>query len=190
MSDDAPQQSRCSLAEVRWISFWVTLIFGFIGWLPVLGAALLAGFGYLWVGLLQVPENQELRIASAAISIYLIANFIGAFKGFILVRLRGCQWYYWYLFYAVLTFGVAIASGWMFGIDPAFLVAYSGTVAICGGIIEMVWLKPWQPGPSDELLAARRAAMRRGDDPSLIAEDDIRRASDHTDNRLDEGHSP
>ncbi|WP_224392785.1 hypothetical protein [Pseudonocardia sp. ICBG1293] len=190
MSDDAPQQSRCSLAEVRWISFWVTLILGFIGWLPVLGAALLAGFGYLWVGLLQVPENQELRIAGAAISIYLIANLIAAFKGFILARLRGCPWYYWNLFYAVLTFGVAIASGWMFRIDPAFLVVYSGTVALCGGIVEIVWLKPWQPGPSDELLAARRAALRRGDDPSLITEDDIRRTSDLANNPADEEGTP
>ncbi len=180
--DETTPASGCPSAEVRWISFWIALIFGSIGWLPTLAGTVIAGLGYHWAGLFFAPPNQIFQIIGTAISVYLIFTIGFACKELIPTAARKWHWWRWHTLYAILTFTTVFITGGMFGIEFPFLVAYAATSAMTAEAIDLLWTKPWRPGPSEELLAARRAALRRGEDPSLITADDIPRTSDRTNN--------
>ncbi len=174
MPDNGPSSPGRFLIKGRWIGFTIAFAFGFVGWLPVLAGALISGLGYQWASDPPPPHSPILQVVGAAISAYLFVVIVAPFRVFAPVTPKKDSWRLWYLLYAGLTFLSAAGAGAAFRIALPFIPVYACTTALCAGAIEMMWLKPWQPGPSDELIAARLAALQRGEDPSKITEDNTR----------------
>lgn len=168
-----PRQHNVHL-KGRWEYFIAFFLLGLLGWIPAFIGALTAGLVGHLSGFYPVFEGPALRIVLGAGITYLLAAALNACKAFMQALPKSWAWWRWEIVNFCLTCGAALLGGWVVGIRGAPLLVYAVTSAVVAEMVNVVCLRPWRPGPSPELIEARKAALRRGEDPSLITEDDVR----------------
>lgn len=158
----------------RWTYFIAFFLLGLLGWIPAFMGALTAGLVGHFSGFYPIFDNPVLRIVLGAGITYLFVAALNACKAFMQNLPKGWAWWRWEVVNFCLTCVAALLGGWVVGIWGVPLLGYAVTAAVVAEVVNVVCLRPWRPGPSPELIEARKAALRRGEDPSLITEDDVR----------------
>jgi len=158
----------------RWAHFGAFFLLGLLRWLPVFIGSIAAGFGCRLAGAASHSGVTASQAVLAATASYLLVAALNACKAFTQALPKGWAWWRWAVVNFCLTCAAALLGGWVVGIGGVPLLVYAVTAAVVAEVVNVVCVRPWRPGPSPELIEARKAALRRGEDPSLITEDDVR----------------